>query len=51
MAKLREELDKLYNGGVHDPEVAHAQADTLLLDYINDKEVTELYDQIQKWYA
>jgi len=34
-----------------DPETDHYRADTLLLDFIRDKEVTELYDKIKKWYA
>lgn len=34
-----------------DPERAHGEADDLLLAYINDPEITELYDKIEKWYA
>ncbi len=36
---------------VTDQEVAHAQADALLLLYINDTEIDAAYDAIPKWYA
>ncbi|MFH2047887.1 MAG: hypothetical protein ABIJ12_00425 [bacterium] len=29
----------------------HIKADDLLLEYINDKEVTNLFEKIEKWYA
>ena len=28
----------------------HIKADKLLLEYINDKEVTELFNKLPKWY-
>lgn len=34
-----------------DPDYAHGEADRALLNYINDKEITELFDNIIKWYA
>lgn len=34
-----------------DPEKDHITADKLLLAYINDYEVTELFNSIDKWYA
>lgn len=34
-----------------DTEGAHSNADTALLDYIADDEISELYGQIDKWYA
>lgn len=34
-----------------DAEVAHGKADDALLDYINDEEVRQAYDAIDKWYA
>lgn len=34
-----------------DPEVAHAKADEVLLDYINSKEVKYAWNKIKKWYA
>lgn len=33
------------------PEEAHAYADDLLLEYINDELVTDAFDKIKKWYA
>lgn len=34
-----------------DPEVDHEKADQLLLDYIDDPEVTQVFYDIHKWYA
>jgi hypothetical protein len=34
-----------------DPESAHSTADNLLLEFINDKDVAEAYENIDKWYA
>jgi len=37
------------NGG--DEERDHSKADRLLLDYINNQEVSDAFDAIDKWYA
>ena len=37
--------------GEGDYERGHARADSLLLEFINDHDVTEAYDKIGKWYA
>ena len=34
-----------------DPEGAHSHADNALLEYINDADVYEAFDDIEKWYA
>ena len=34
-----------------DFELTHQEADELLIQYINDPEVTEAYDALLKWYA
>ena len=34
-----------------DVEMNHVRADELLLEYINDPEVTQLFDNIEKWYV
>ena len=34
-----------------DREQAHIDADDALLDYINDPEILEAYQKIEKWYA
>jgi hypothetical protein len=34
-----------------DPEVAHGEADDLLIEYINDPEIKEAFGKIDKWYA
>jgi hypothetical protein len=46
-AKLMEAIEK-YKG---DTETLHGEADELLLEYINDTEVTALYNSFEKWYA
>lgn len=47
--KLLEELKKLITSD--DIELAHMKADDLLLQYIDDVEIAEVYDKILKWYA
>jgi len=32
-------------------EINHTFADKLLLEFINDEEITAAYNQIEKWYA
>ena len=34
-----------------DPERDHQEADDLLLSYINDDEVTQAFERIEKYYA
>ena len=34
-----------------DEELRHVELDNLLLQYINDKEITEIFESIDKWYA
>lgn len=34
-----------------DPEVAHVNADDLLLGYINDLDVTQAFEKVKRWYA
>jgi hypothetical protein len=36
---------------INDKEMAHEEADQLLLDYINDDEIRAEYNLIDKWYA
>lgn len=47
--ELLEELRWLQDD--RDPESAHAEADRLLLAFIDDPEVTEAYRLIDRWYA
>jgi hypothetical protein len=47
--QLIERLKLLQHGG--DAEAIHVIADKLLLEFINNPEVTELFDSIEKWYA
>ena len=51
---LVSELNKIVErqeSGDEDYESHHAEADELLLDYINDEKVTEAFNKIKKWYA
>ena len=32
------------------PEEAHYNADLLLLNYINDEEITKAFENIERWY-
>jgi hypothetical protein len=34
-----------------DREAAHVDAEEALLDYINDPDIREAYETINKWYA
>jgi hypothetical protein len=34
-----------------EPEIAHAEADDLLLRLINDPEIVAAFDAVPKWYA
>jgi hypothetical protein len=43
------ELKNLLNS--NDAEQAHVLADRLLLEYINDTEITKAFQIIEKWYA
>lgn len=48
--ELIEELKKLQQSD--DPEVAHMEADNLLLEFIDDdEEVSEAFNSIEMWYA
>lgn len=34
-----------------DKEATHMEIDKALLEYIDDKEITDLFNSIEKWYA
>ncbi|MDD5362277.1 MAG: hypothetical protein PHN88_09105 [Ignavibacteria bacterium] len=34
-----------------DIEIEHQMADELLLEYIDDEEIKNKYDKVEKWYA
>jgi hypothetical protein len=44
-------IKKLEECKEEDIESGHIRADNLLLEYINDKEVTEAFKSLSKWYA
>jgi hypothetical protein len=48
----QELLQKLNNlKDYYEDEVAHIKADYYLIQYINDKEIKEVYNKIKKWYT
>ena len=47
--KMREINER--EGEDWDSENAHMAIDELLLEYINDEEVMELFWDVEKWYA
>lgn len=47
LAKLKQ-IDFDYG---RDQEVAHSMVDDALLEYIDDKDITEAFNAIEKWYA
>lgn len=54
LIKQLEELAEMTNnddGAYIDLEEPHYEADDLLLEYINDPEITFLFHKINKWYS
>ena len=49
--ELRSRLREIADRRLKDAEVDHGVADGLLLEFINDPEVTKAYSDIEKWYA
>lgn len=52
--KLLERLQSISEAqysGRWDGEQDHIDADKLLLEYINDSEITKAFNHIHKWYA
>ena len=49
-AELLSRLKEL-EGDWGDPEASHAEADELLLNYINDSEIEEAFEEVPKWYS
>ena len=49
-ADLLEKLKEL-TGDNGDVEATHAEADELLLKYINDPEIEEAFEEVPRWYA
>ena len=49
-AELLSRLQELSDDSA-DIEAVHAEADELLLSYINDKEIEKAFDEVPKWYV
>lgn len=50
-AGLIEQLKACIEQSETDAEAAHSDADDLLLQFINDEEIADLYGKVKKWYA
>lgn len=48
-AQLLKKLEKCAKS--YDTESAHCDADALLIEFIDDEEIAEAYNKIDKWYA
>lgn len=48
---LLKELKSLSRSQCSDYEITHSRADKLLIQYINDKEIEEAYNDVGKWYS
>lgn len=48
---LIEQLKELATNPDFDPEEDHIKADDLLLEFIDNADVTENFKAIEKWYA
>ena len=51
LTELREELAKLNREYGDNPETNHIKMDELLLEYIGDEQVKDLFDEKDKWYS
>ncbi len=49
--ELLEGLQRIIDSQDWDKEVSHIEADGLLMEFINDDAVYNLYNKIEKWYA
>jgi hypothetical protein len=47
---IAELMEVIANYG-EDPEAAHGMMDDLLIAYINDKRVTDLWNEQERWYS
>ena len=46
-----EQMKRIAADSQSDPESAHSEADDLLLEYINDEEITKAYGEVKRWFA
>lgn len=44
-------LKELEKANRMDPESGHDYADEALLEFINDKDITDAFEKLEKWYA
>jgi len=48
--ELLKKLKALEEEIASDPEASHCLADSLLLEYIGDPEITQAYRKVDRWY-
>lgn len=48
---LLERLKMAQELSIEDAEAGHSDADEILLEIIDDEEISELYGTVKKWYA
>ena len=51
LEELKEKMIEINKTYKWDEETCHVRLDDLLLEYINDAKVTELFHAVDKWYA
>ena len=49
--ELIKKLKELATQSLEDPELAHLQADNLLIEFINDEDIYCAYALVKKYYA
>lgn len=53
-AEAINKMEEFVELGKDDPEIAHARADDLLMEFLIShgyNELVEIYDNVEKWYA
>ena len=51
IGELIEEMKRIEKKHVNDWEMIHSEQDDLLLKFINNEEVSEIFHRTTKWYA
>jgi hypothetical protein len=50
-AELKAKLETIRDRSSSDPEADHVDADVAVLEYIDDEEITALFEELAVWYA
>lgn len=49
--ELLQQLEELKTLSIAEPDSAHSEADMVLLEYINDPDISEVFLNIKRWYS